>query len=408
MTTSVLQEQPAQGRVSLRRRLRGLSRFRYGIALMLLTLVIFLGVGAAETQTIPTISIVSVAADQTVTIQTHNFPRAQIFTVTMGAFGTRGVGGIVVGSVDSSRGDSQFTFTIPDQLKGAYQIAIRTQTGHAFPYFSYNWFYNNTTNPQPGIGGQPGYSGIPTFRITAVTRDQNVTFETNNFPRGQLFTVTMGRFGTQGIGGIVVGTLDSGNGGTLTATYNIPAQLAGSNRIAIRAQTGHANPYYAYNWFFNNTTGTGGQPTATPVPPPTATPGPTATPDPGQGGQPTATPTATAPTATPVPQPPPPPYTGIPTFTVCSVVRNDSVTIRTNNFPRAQIFTVTMGPFGSQGIAGYVVGTIDTAFLGNGPYTFTIPDQLDGSYRIAIRTQTGHANPFFAYNWFYNTTATVC
>lgn len=398
------QTQTAPRRTTLRQRLRGLSRFRYGIVLALLAFALFLGVGAAETQTIPTISIVSVAEDATVTIQTHNFPRAHIFTVTMGAMGTRGVGGIVVGSIDSSRGDGQFTFNIPDQLKGSYQIAIRTQTGHANPFYSFNWFYNNTSpQPGPGTGGQPGYSGIPTFRITGVTQDQNVNIETNNFPRGQLFTVTMGRFGTQGIGGIVVGTLDSGDGGTLTATFNIPAQLAGSNRIAIRAQTGHANPFYAYNWFFNNT-GTGGQPTATAVP--TTTPEPTVTPSPtspGTGGEPTATPTATA-----VPQPPPPPYTGIPTFTVCSVVRNDSVTIMTHNFPSGQLFTVTMGAFGTQGIGGYVVGTIDTGAANIGRFTFTIPDQLDNSYRIAIRAQTGHANPFYAYNWFYNTTATVC
>jgi hypothetical protein len=247
-----------------------------------------------------------------------------------------------------------------------------------------------------------------------VTRDQNVTFETNNFPRGQLFTVTMGAFGTRGVGGIVVGTLDSGNGGVLQATYNIPAQLAGSNRIAIRAQTSHANPFFAYNWFFNTTTGQPA-PTATPLPPP---PTPTPTPGPGTGGQPTATPTPMVPTPmvptpvpptpTPVPPPPAPPYTGIPTFTVCSVAANSSVTIRTSNFPRAQIFTVTMGAFGTRGIGGTVVGTIDSGAGGSGSYTFAIPAHLAGAYRIAIRAQTGHANPFFAYNWFYNTTATVC
>jgi hypothetical protein len=67
-----------------------------------------------------------------------------------------------------------------------------------------------------------------------------------------------------------------------------------------------------------------------------------------------------------------------------------------------------MGPFGTRGIGGYVVGTIDSGAGGSGSYTFSIPAQLSGSYRIAIRAQTGHANPFFAYNWFYNTTATVC
>lgn len=51
----------------------------------------------------------------------------------------------------------------------------------------------------------------------------------------------------------MVGTINSGTGGALTATFGIPAQFAGWNRIALRAQTGHAYPFFAYNWFFNNT-----------------------------------------------------------------------------------------------------------------------------------------------------------
>jgi len=63
----------------------------------------------------------------------------------------------------------------------------------------------------------------------------------------------MGAFGTTGVGGYTVGTLNSGAGGALTATFNIPQQLAGSYRIALRAQTAGAYPFFAYNWFYNNT-----------------------------------------------------------------------------------------------------------------------------------------------------------
>ena len=47
--------------------------------------------------------------------------------------------------------------------------------------------------------------------------------------------------------------LNSGNGGDLTATYTLPPQLIGVSRIAIRAQTAHAYPFFAYNWFWNTT-----------------------------------------------------------------------------------------------------------------------------------------------------------
>lgn len=232
------------------------GNYRYlFLALLLLAVALFAGVGPARAQTIPTISITNVVPDQTVTIQTQNFPPNQNFVVTMGPFVTQGIGGIVVATTNSGVGGSfSATYNIPAQLKGSYAIAIRMQTTHTYPFFAYNWFYNNTT----GTGGQPpqpptvppSYTGIPTFTVCSVVRDTSVTIRTNNMPPNHTFTVTMGPFGTQGINGIVVGTLNSGAGGQLTATFNIPPQLAGSYRIAIRLQ---GNPWFAYNWFYNNT-----------------------------------------------------------------------------------------------------------------------------------------------------------
>jgi len=353
-------------------RLSSIVRPRYLVLLLtLIAVAVFAGsVGQARSATIPTFTITSVVTDQTVTIQTANFPANQNFVVTMGPFGSKGVGGIVVGTTNSGAGGAlNATYNIPAQLKGAYQVAIRMQTSHAYPYFAYNWFYNNTTTGQPGTGGIPGYKGIPTFIVSAVDVDKTVTIKTDNFPPNQTFTVRMGAMGTKGVNGIVVGTLQSGVGGALTATYNIPAQLQKSYQIAIRTETAHTYPFFAYNWFYNNTAGTGGQP----------------------------------------PSPPPPPaYTGVPSFTVCGVVQNQTVTIKTTNFPPNQTFTITMGAFGTTGVGGYTVGTLNSGAGGALTATFNIPQQLAGSYRIALRAQTAGAYPFFAYNWFYNNTATVC
>ncbi len=355
------------------------SQFRPRYLLLVLLLVavaVFAGVSQVRSSTIPTFSITSVVTDTTVTIQTYNFPANQNFTVTMGPFGSKGVGGIVVGTTNSGVGGSfSATYNIPAQLKGSGQIAIRMQTSHTYPYYAYNWFWNNTTTTgSPGTGGVPGYVGIPTFTIAAVDMDKTVTIKTDNFPPNQTFTVRMGAMGSKGVNGIVVGTLQSGVGGALTATFNIPAQLQKAYQIAIRAETAHAYPFFAYNWFYNNTT-TGG---------------------PGTGGNPPPT------------VPPGPIYTGTPTFTVCSVAQNSSVTIKTANFPPNQTFTVTMGAFGTQGIGGVVVGTINSGTGGALTAQFGIPPALAGYSRIAIRAQTGQAYPFFAYNWFFNTTATVC
>jgi hypothetical protein len=354
------------------RRFGALIRPRYFILVLLLVAVaVFAGANQVRSSTIPTISISSVVTDQTVTIQTHNFPANQNFVVTMGPFGSKGINGIPVATINSGVGGSfSATYNIPAQLKGSYQIAIRLQTSHAYPFYAFNWFYNNTTTGGPGTGGIPGYTGIPTFSISAVDMDKTVTIQTTNFPPNQTFTVRMGPMGSRGINGIVVGTLQSGVGGALKAQFPIPAQLQKSYQIAIRAETAHANPFFAYNWFYNNTTGTGGQP------PPTVPPGPI--------------------------------YTGIPTFTVCSVVQNGSVKIQTANFPPNQTFRVTMGAFGTQGIGGVEVGTINSGTGGTLTAEFGIPAQFAGWNRIALRVQTAHAYPFFAYNWFFNTTATVC
>jgi hypothetical protein len=239
------------------------ARFRLPVLLAVAALAILVGVAPAKSSTIPTFSIVSVVTDESVTVETYNYPANQNFVVTMGPMGTQGVNGVVVATTNSGAGGSfRATYMIPETLKGSYQIAIRMQTTHTYPYYAYNWFYNNTTTAgAPGKGGQPEtlpaplptYTGIPTFQVCSVVQNQSITIKTNNFPANQAFTVTMGPFGTQGIGGYVVGTMNSGVGGALTATFNIPPQLAGYTLISVRAQTGQAYPFYAYNWFWNTT-----------------------------------------------------------------------------------------------------------------------------------------------------------
>jgi len=349
------------------------------LVLILLTFVLILGPAPANSSIggIPTFSIQSVRTDQSVTILTQNFPAGQTFTVTMGAMGTMGIDGYQVASANSGAGGSfTATYTIPEQLKGSYQIAIRLQSAQG--YYSYNWFYNNATGGASGLSttvqttAAPGYFGIPTFAIASVAAGKTVTIKTSNFPPNQTFTVTMGAMGTAGIGGVEVGKIESGSGGTMTQTFDIPDQFKGAYQIAIRAQTGHAaNPFYAYNWFYNNTA--------------------------------VSTAENVKPAATAVPF-----YTGVPTIHMCRVVRDQPVTFRTNNFPPNQTFTVMMGPMGTAGWGGTVVGTFESGAGGVMEKTFNVPARLVGSGQIAIRAQTAHANPFYAYNWFYNNTASVC
>ncbi|MEJ5202066.1 MAG: hypothetical protein WHV66_07495, partial [Anaerolineales bacterium] len=224
---------------------------RYGLRLLAACFLVW-GLLLTATQpaqaAIPTFSIVSVVTDTSVTIQAFNFPAGQTFTVRMGAYGTLGIGGVVIATTNSGAGGSFLaTYSIPDSLKGSDRIAIRMDSPAG--YYAYNWFWNNTATVPSGSSSSTGV--IPTFTITNVVRDSSVTIRTSNFPAGRDFTVRMGPYGTLAIGGTVVATTNSGAGGSFEATYSIPAVLAGSYRIAIRMDS--ADGYYAYNWFWNNT-----------------------------------------------------------------------------------------------------------------------------------------------------------
>jgi len=327
----------------------------------LFSLVIFLAaliqpVSAANASfVVPTISIVSVAPNQSVTITTANFPPNDTYDVYMGAFGTQGVNGIKVGTVSSNGGGTlSFTFPIPAQLTGMARIAIRLQSPYSGLY-SFNWLYNDPNGPQPPY---PPISYIPTFSITSVVKDQSVTILTNNFPPNDTFDVLMGPFGTQGINGIRVGTINSAAGGSFSTTFNIPPALYGSYQIAIRLQSPMSG-FYAYNWFYNN-------PNASPIPGPT-------------------------------------PIIYPPSFTITSVIRDQSVAISTVNFPPNDMFDVYLGVYGSLAINGVKVTTVNSGSGGAFTTTFTIPPSLQGLDRIAIRMHSP-VSGYYSYNWFWNNT----
>jgi hypothetical protein len=106
--------------------------------------------------------------------------------------------------------------------------------------------------PQSSTNTLPSSSVVPTFVVTGVTRNKQVSIATRDFPPFQDFKVTMGKMYTKGIDGIEVGETYSGSGGSFKATYTIPKQLRGLDRIAIRLES--SSGYYSYNWFYNNTT----------------------------------------------------------------------------------------------------------------------------------------------------------
>lgn len=106
-----------------------------------------------------------------------------------------------------------------------------------------------TATPKPTTTPIPPITGIPTFSIVKVVRGQSVTIQAVNFPVNTKFDVTMGAFGSLGIGGTVVTSTVTASS-AFTAIYTIPATWANADRIAIRLQS-PTTGYYSYNWFWN-------------------------------------------------------------------------------------------------------------------------------------------------------------
>jgi hypothetical protein len=94
-----------------------------------------------------------------------------------------------------------------------------------------------------------------------------------------------------------------------------------------------------------------------------------------------------------------------PVMYISSVTMDQSVTIQAYHFPANLALQVLMGPYGSAGMGGTVVATVSSDSNGNVQGTYTIPSGLAGSQRIAIRLQATNGVAF-AYNWFWNNTAT--
>jgi hypothetical protein len=59
---------------------------------------------------------------------------------------TAGVNGTSVAGYEAwnsgAGGTQDLVLPIPAGYSGSYQISVRMQTGHTYPYYAYNWFSN--------------------------------------------------------------------------------------------------------------------------------------------------------------------------------------------------------------------------------------------------------------------------
>jgi hypothetical protein len=204
------------------------------------------------------IEIVSVKADDTLTLRFKDAPANYIFTVRMDVAGNKAIDGIVVTQTNSGAGGNfQETYKIPAELHGKKTIAVRVDSTRG-GFYAYNWFNNRTSTETipstgPAVPVKPVITGRgPAVKILGIKGDM-MTVRATGFPANVTFSVRVGPFYGFAKQGEVMGTVNSGKGGDFDFNVKISNRVKADELGAIRLD---GSGYYAYNAFKYTNSGT--------------------------------------------------------------------------------------------------------------------------------------------------------
>jgi hypothetical protein len=304
----------------------------------------------------PTTTILSSVAKTEVEVKVFNLPKEVDFDVTIGAFGTRGVGGTKVAEFNSGDGGTQtFTFTVPAAYKENYKLSIRLDSGI---WYAFDWWVNNPAAAPAGGVVVPdvnaGYVGYPTTTILSSVAKTEVEVKVFNLPKEVDFDVTISEFGKRGLSGQKVAEFNSGDGGTQTFTFTVPDAYKENYKLSIRLDSGI---WYAFDWWVNNPDGV-----------------------PEDNGNVSTS------------------WSKIPTTSFVSLNDDGTVTFTAYNFEPNTQWRVLMGEFGTRGVGGVFVQNL-TSVDGTFNITSEIPPELLVLEKIAIRFEQVDG-PYYAFDWF--------
>jgi LysM repeat protein len=187
-------------------------------------------VAAPSTSSGIRVSATSVHEDKDVTLAGKNLVANSRYSVYFSKFGTSFSNAILMGYVYAdTKGAFTRTYRIPGKLVDVSKIYVYLDNGSDA---TYNWFINATSDTYTGGDGAPAFS----FSVTSVKSDKEVKIKTTNMPPNVTFNVYMGKTGTKGVDGILVGTLRADEDGSVRGTFDIPEKLQGRSKIDIRLQ----------------------------------------------------------------------------------------------------------------------------------------------------------------------------
>lgn len=171
----------------------------------------------------------SVVEDKYVILRGTNLMPGSRYSVSMSRHLNSKFGPVLVGSVFTDKnGAFTATYRIPKELVDVAKIAVRIDSGRGSA--AANWFINATAE---GYTGGEGTSAL-SFSIVAVKEDEWVRIKTSNLPPNVTFKVLIGKAGSKGVDGILVGSIVDDDGGGVRVSFEIPTELEGKSKLDIR------------------------------------------------------------------------------------------------------------------------------------------------------------------------------
>jgi hypothetical protein len=141
------------------------------------------------------------------------------------------------------------------------QVLCIPSGGYYSSYYQpyYQPYYQNN----PPVYYPPSYSYTParswSSSILNVIQDTSVTALMNNIPGNVKFNIKIGRNAGGGYTWIELPVLDTGTGGSIQATYPIPAEFSGAAQLILRiVQNIENGQSISQDQWFNNITGDNG------------------------------------------------------------------------------------------------------------------------------------------------------
>ncbi len=173
----------------------------------------------------------SVEEDKSVTLQGKSLAANTRYSVYLSKYGSYPAGAYLVGSILTDKyGGFTATYNLPKRLVDTVKIAVNLTSTRGSAVS--NWFINATSDGNTGGEGTPSLS----FTVSSVNDDDWVKIKTSNLPANVTFVVRMGKVGTKGVDGVIVGTLRDRSGGSVRASFDIPDQLQGKSKIDLRLE----------------------------------------------------------------------------------------------------------------------------------------------------------------------------